>query len=158
MKKIAMIYLDMDGVLADFDRAFIEIYGAKPDDYEKQHGTARFWEAVYQDPNFFSKLPRFVHTPELVRTCAFMADVCILSSPSKVNTPLCMIQKRQWIDRNIYRDFPAIFDGNKHLYAAADRVLIDDTPGKIQAFTQAGGIGHLFTGWDACKEFLEGLR
>lgn len=158
MKKIAAIYLDMDGVLADFDGAFFEDTGYTPDDYEKKYGTAKFWTRVYWNPEFFEDLARFPHTAALVKLAVSIAPTCVLSSPSKVNTPLCMIQKRKWIDAHIGPSFPALFDSNKHSYAGDNIVLIDDTPGKIQAFTQAGGIGHLFTGWEACKEFLEGLK
>lgn len=154
--KIAKIYLDMDGVAADFDKLFFMMTGMSPSDYEAKYGEMRFWEAVYENPNFFSSLPAFPYTGDLVRLCQSIAPTVVLSSPSKVNQPLCMMQKRLWINNepSMGVDFPAIFESHKEKYAAPDRILIDDTPKKIEAWTKAGGIGHLFQSWHDCAHFL----
>ena len=81
-------------------------------------------------------------------------NVIILSSPSKVNTSLCIAQKRKWLDEHIGLDIPAIFEKEKHKYAAPDRLLIDDTESKVDAWRKAGGQAILFKNWDQCKEEL----
>lgn len=146
MSKIKHIYLDMDGVLADFDGGFSYLFGRQPKEYEAEHGSLRFWELIYSRPTFFSELSYYPHALELVRQCVLLAPTSILSSPSKTNQPLCMLQKRAWVDRVLGPNFPALFEGNKARYAAPDRLLIDDTPKKIAEWEAAGGIGYLFDG------------
>jgi hypothetical protein len=156
------ICLDQDGVLADFDQGFKNLYGVHPGDYEAEHGQIRFWEKVYQHPRFFETLPMLEDPWRLIIRCQRYAggkeNVMILSSPSKTNTPLCMIQKRNWIDRNLSYDFPAIFEKDKHKYASPGRVLIDDTQSKIDKWIQAGGEGILYKNYLQCLNELHDIH
>ncbi len=150
------IYVDMDGVLADFDGAAEELLGMKFQDYENQHGPVQAWAMVYENPWFFSQLRRLPHFDDLLKLCAqYTRRVTILSSPSRTNTPLCMIQKRQWIDSNLGHAFPAIFEKRKHIFAAPNMLLIDDTPKQIVRWERAGGIGHLFTTYEKLVAFFK---
>jgi len=65
-------------------------------------------------------------------------------------------QKRTWIDRSktFGYDFPAIFQKDKHLLAGPRRLLIDDTQSKIDKWNEAGGVGHLFTTYENCLNFI----
>jgi len=142
---LTKIYLDMDGVLASFVGGFTELVGMGPSEYENIHGTDRMWERVYETPNFFADLPLMQYTYATVSLCQLNAGaVTILSSPSRVNKPLCMLQKRQWIDEHLGKRFPAIFTSKKHTYAGPDRLLIDDQARNIDAWEEAGGVGIVF--------------
>lgn len=52
-KSYDIIFLDMDGVIADFDTAFKNLTGECPKRFEKAFGQEKFWEAVYSDSCFF---------------------------------------------------------------------------------------------------------
>ena len=61
------IYLDCDGVLADFDRGAQEILGQTPRAFEKRHGLAAFCKRLARAPEFFAnliKLPVLVASVE----------------------------------------------------------------------------------------------
>jgi hypothetical protein len=151
------IFLDMDGVLADFDLSFFQKFGITTTSYEEKYGSVAFWEAIYESPNFFLELPPFVHTQQLFNLCNSIAKTVILSSPSKVNTPLCVLQKRQWVDKWLGHKVSAIFEVNKEKYASPTRLLIDDTQKKMDKWLKAGGIGHLFKNYSECEIYLKSL-
>ena len=43
------VYLDMDGVLADFDQRFEDISGMKPKEFEDKYGTKAFWNLIDEE-------------------------------------------------------------------------------------------------------------
>lgn len=69
----------------------------------------------------------------------------ILTAPL-TSCPTCVYEKQLWVD-TYYKDRYEVFraEKDKHKYAHARSVLIDDTPKKIRAFQEAGGIGILHT-------------
>ena len=153
--KIDKIYLDMDGVIADFDAHFENLYGMVSREYEDKFSTYRFWEKVYETPNFFSTMPVTPWFWTLFELCkSVKVPIVILSSPSRVNTPLCMIEKRKWVDSYLGGTFPAIFEKEKHKYAGEGRLLIDDQKDKCDKWTQAGGIAHQFTTIELFTKFI----
>src|SRR3546814_2087915 len=59
------LYLDCDGVLADFDRGATELLGMPPRAYEKRHGIAAFWRELARHPDFYGTLPLMPDAKEL---------------------------------------------------------------------------------------------
>lgn len=51
------LFLDCDGVLADFDTFAASIFGMHPRDFEDLHGDEKFWKALNSVDNFFEQLP-----------------------------------------------------------------------------------------------------
>lgn len=150
------IFIDMDGVLSDFNKHFKNRHGVLPSEYEAENDSDLFWEAVYEEPRFFETMPIMSNAKKLWNFCQRLAkgNVVILSSPSRVNSQLCVLQKRTWIDRHIGYDTPAIFESNKAKYAGSGRLLIDDTPKKIDAWRKAGGIGCLYKDYDSAIKYI----
>lgn len=69
----------------------------------------------------------------------------ILTAPL-VSNPTCVQEKKLWIDSHFagrYDKFRA--EKNKQNFAHSRSILIDDTPKKVRAFVEAGGIGILHT-------------
>ena len=50
------IYLDCDGVLADFDKGAEQVLGLPPGPFEKRHGLPAFWKKLARAPDFFANL------------------------------------------------------------------------------------------------------
>ena len=52
------LFLDADGVLADFDRGFEGLLGLRPAAYERKYGRGRFWGKLAKAPDFYARLPK----------------------------------------------------------------------------------------------------
>src|SRR3546814_1150491 len=59
------LYLDCDGVLADFDRGATALLGMPPRAYEQRHGIAAFWRELARHPDFYGTLPLMPDAKEL---------------------------------------------------------------------------------------------
>lgn len=146
--KINRIYLDMDGVIADFDSYFQDCYGYYPPDFEEKYGREEFWDKLWQDAKFFEKIPNMPNKRELIYLCIDTCDyLTILSAPSRTNHALCVLQKRNWLDKEpLTFNIPAIFESKKEKYAGPNRLLIDDRKTNIDRWIAKGGIGYLYDG------------
>jgi hypothetical protein len=51
------LYLDCDGVLADFDHGATAVLGLPPRAYEQRHGLGRFWQKIASASDFYFGLP-----------------------------------------------------------------------------------------------------
>ena len=47
------LYLDCDGVLADFDKGATAVLGLSPRAFEQRHGLGKFWQKLAQAPDFY---------------------------------------------------------------------------------------------------------
>ena len=139
------IYLDMDGVLTDFDGRYAELFGERPaeDGQRKQH----FWGNwnTFVDGNHFATLALHRDAHSILQTVKLLnAPVAILSSSGGGYSHNMVIeQKRYWLAQHGI-NFPAYFvPGGKYKarYAEPDAILVDDTEKNIDGFREAGGVG-----------------
>jgi hypothetical protein len=148
------LYLDMDGVICDFDSKFAEILPELPD-------QQRFRHAV-MDHKIFTLLKPMPDAKELLNyvQCLRLIDIQILTSVGTFDEQRgyeAKIQKRAWLDRNNLF-FTANFvrcKPEKANFASSDSILIDDSPGCIDPFVKKGGIGILHTDAKSTIEKLE---
>lgn len=160
------IYLDMDGVLADFVSASITAHGRSDShdsiatwDYPVEQwgiSNADFW-CLCQGRRFWAEISPYSHHLDLLDMCEAYADeVFFLTSPSSTAHADCIAGKSDWIAAWFGADYQSklIPTKHKHLLAASDRVLIDDSTDNIQAWAKAGGVGIGFgqpwNQYDAC--------
>ena len=140
------IYLDMDGVLADFFAEYAKMAGVN--DY-------RSIPPASADPtldkmvgtDFFRKLPKFPTTDALVKLALSYGKVYnICSSPLRGDFKNSEHWKREWIKKNL-RPQPSeiIITGQKERHAVnpdgSPNILIDDRGTNIVAWRSRGGIG-----------------
>jgi 5'(3')-deoxyribonucleotidase len=146
-----MIYLDMDGVIADFFGAIEKKYGVS---HWKsiQDRDIKFAELANTD--FFYTIPLFDVSQKIINhvsEVAFSNEIewGICSSPLRGDTNNSAYWKRRWLEDNNFVP-PLIenmvFTGNKHKYAINQvkrkpNILIDDKPENILRWINAGGIG-----------------
>jgi 5'(3')-deoxyribonucleotidase len=114
MKK--RIYIDMDGVLCNYMKRFIERVQANP---KNKHPQLEF--------DFFRKLEEMPGAIEAFKALAKEYDVWILTRPSYKN-PMCYTEKRLWVEDHLG------FNWCRKLIIAPDKslmigdYLIDDMP------------------------------
>jgi 5'(3')-deoxyribonucleotidase len=154
------LYLDMDGVLADFETGITRI-GHADRGIDDDEG----WAAMAATPNFFLDLPLVPDARKLFNYCYENFDVHILTALPKPhrNMPTAEAEKRKWM-RIHFRDVPVItcYREEKKKYAIADdgwhpNILVDDSPSNVGEFIREGGIGILHTNADDTIAVLKEL-
>lgn len=160
-----MIYLDMDGVIADF-------FGGIEKQFNVNHWKSLQWkEEVFvklRYTDFFNTLDTFDNRSDkivsYVKMAAFSNEIGwgICSSPMRGDHTNSMYWKRVWLERMGFMPEVenCIFTANKHKYAMSEidsrrNILIDDKPSNIDRWEQAGGIGIRFQcNEDDVEEYL----
>ena len=136
------LYLDMDGVLADFNKEYTKLDPQKAD-------RKRFRSAVIDD-KIFLKLEFMPDTQELLNHVSKLhgINIEILTSmgthdPFQANE--ARYQKLQWLsEKNIpYKANFVHSKKEKAQYATPTSILVDDSVGCISPFIAAGGHGIL---------------
>ena len=156
------IYLDMDGVIADFFGGIERRFGAN---HWKSIQDREVAFATLANTDFFYTLDTFNETNSIIKFVKKISkdDWGICSSPLRGDTMNSAYWKRQWLTRWDY--LPPlveniIFTGNKHKYAInplnrKPNILIDDKPENITRWEKAGGIGIRFqANEDDVEEYL----
>ena len=154
------VYLDMDGVLADF-------FGKVEEVYHVDHWKELNMDVVIaeiQNTNFFLKLDEFPTASKLVREVENMTggDWGICSSPLRGDHFNSAYWKRRWLEE---RDFiprewkKLVFTPNKEKYSRASftgepNILVDDKYSNVDKFTNAGGIGIRYQANEDSLEYV----
>jgi beta-phosphoglucomutase-like phosphatase (HAD superfamily) len=94
------LYLDCDGVLADFDRGATKLLDMPPRIYEKRHGIAAFWREIARHPDFYGTLPLMPDAKELFAAVRHLIPVILTGLPRGA---WAAPQKIRWAARH----FPA---------------------------------------------------
>src|SRR6185503_1939306 len=80
---VTRLYLDCDGVLADFDGAFRDLFGASPPEYDARHGTHAFWRDLRaRAPQFYLFLPLLPDARALHDAVAHLEPTILTGVPS----------------------------------------------------------------------------
>src|SRR5687767_10330419 len=75
------LYLDCDGVLADFDRGATAVLGLDPQTFQKRHGQGRFWQKLASAPDFYFSLPLMPDAMELFDAVRNLNPVILTGLP-----------------------------------------------------------------------------
>ncbi|MDC3250436.1 hypothetical protein OAU24_00860 [bacterium] len=150
------IYLDMDGVLVDFDQQFKDLTGMMPREFEAKYGSTGFWEAIDKAGVGFWRGMSWMPGGEALYNRASQFDHELLSSPSR--SELSKIGKRLWRrDKTPNTKLTLSRSYLKKNYAAPNHILIDDREDNIQQWRDAGGIGILYTSANQVNAELDKL-
>jgi|TARA_A100001011_G_scaffold298216_1_gene311131 nicotinic acid mononucleotide adenylyltransferase len=149
-----IVYLDMDGVLADFFGGVEKMYGV---DHWKQLTSDKTKDLKKEvidritGTDFFATLPKFTTADALIDLVKKFTGgkFSINTSPLRGDHENSGKYKKVWISNNIEQPDEIIVTGRKETYAkdkgtGTPNILIDDRPINIQKWQEAGGYGILY--------------
>ena len=148
-KRVKKIYVDMDGVLANFEKRWVDIYGFDPEMTHKHKAQRKQEFQDFVDNKEFAVLEPM---PDMHVLVEYLNDKLahvpkeILSSTAKEDYfDTLSVQKGAWLENHNIDWKPNFVPGKKHKYKYAQPgfVLIDDDRKNIEDWNAAGGIGIL---------------
>jgi hypothetical protein len=146
---VARLFLDMDGVLTDFDRQFEQWFGAKTRVwlYKTDPGVRALIDKHLTDApeEFWATMPWVPGAREFWTEMVPRSPV-ILSSPHFAKA--CMAGKTAWVRINLGPSVPLILDSAKGAHGRPDDLLVDDTPANSQGWK---GRFVLHRNWDETR-------
>ena len=148
------VYLDMDGVLADFFGGVEKLYGVEHWKQLTNDKTKDLKKEVIDritGTDFFATLPKFQTADALIDMVKQFTGgtFSINTSPLRGDHENSGKYKKVWISNNIEKPAEIIVTGRKETYAkdkgtGTPNILIDDRPVNIQKWQSAGGYGILY--------------
>lgn len=137
------VFVDLDGVLADFDTGYRLI--SDKEDYSKESDSVD-WKLVEKHGSFFRDLPPMPDFDELWNQVVLFDPIILTGVPHSV--PGAPDHKREWVDKYMGKDQPMIAcksrDKSLHMKNKGD-ILIDDWEKYKHLWIERGGrwITHL---------------
>jgi nicotinic acid mononucleotide adenylyltransferase len=148
------VYLDMDGVLADFFGGVEKMYGVEHWKQLTNDKTKDLKKEVIDritGSDFFATLPKFSTADGLIDMVKKFTggNFSINTSPLRGDHENSAKYKKVWISNNIEQPDEIVVTGRKETYAkdkgtGTPNILIDDRPVNIQRWQAAGGYGILY--------------
>ncbi len=149
-----IVYLDMDGVLADFFGGVEFLYGVEHWKQLTNDKTKDLKKEVIDritGTDFFAVLPKFPTADALIDMVKKFTggNFSINTSPLRGDHENSAKYKKLWIQNNIEQPDEIVVTGRKETYAknkgtGTPNILIDDRPINIQKWQAAGGYGILY--------------
>ena len=148
--KISCIYLDMDGVIADFYKRYFELYKLAPRDAEKKKEFNKYFDEFIATGQFatLDLMDGAMDGIEFLRKAPVPTEI-LSSTANEARYDAVSKQKMVWLHTHGITFKPNFVPGKRHKYkyAAPDKIIIDDTPSVIEDWRNAGGIGILHKDW-----------
>ena len=146
------LYLDMDGVVADFDAKVSEILGYTREPYSRYPDED--WRKILNYPRFYRDLPLCKDAKHLVTSVLHIAhqkemDVKFLSAlPQNNDFPWAPYDKVLWA-QNYFPMIPVWigpYSRDKQIRSKPGDILIDDRQSNIDEWNGRGGFAILHRG------------
>lgn len=146
--KFPKIFVDLDGVLADFDGGYPRLFGKN----HKELTDEEMWCDIIAHGSFFEQLDPLPMSLNFIDVLVdiLALDTIILTACPKDDYTNAAISKRKWVRSIIDHDLlvlPMLGGVNKALFMhAPGDILVDDFEANIEAWEKAGGTGILHKG------------
>ena len=139
------IFLDLDGVFADFNKKFQDLSGTTPEKFLETRKKGHFWGIIHQCEDFFETLELMNGSDKLWSATRDYSPIFLTGAPSKKTF---QEQKVRWVAKHFGHEHQVIVlpKKEKAKYASPRSILIDDTPANISDWSLAGGLPVHHTG------------
>ena len=147
------LYLDLDGVMADFDAHFPVVFGLD----HRSLADDDMWAQINSHKSYFRDMPMCPGALNFWREVESLNPIILTACP-KSNYQHVAIQKREWCREHLSADvtvLPVMGGRNKWLFMhKPGDILIDDYEKNIKPWNAAGGVGILHTGFEETRAQL----
>jgi hypothetical protein len=132
------LFLDADGVLADFDAGAKRLFGTSPAEFQARHGSREFWKRIAGANDFYGSLPEMPDARLLFDAVKHLQPTILTGLPlGSWAAP----QKVAWAAEH----FPGVpiitcMARDKHKHMHSGDVLVDDRENHRAAYEDAGVI------------------
>lgn len=130
------LFLDCDGVLADFDAGVEKLLGMSARDFERRHSRGAFWGRLAKAPDFYARLPLMSDANALFEAVKHLHPTILTGLPlGKWAAP----QKVAWAEEH-FPGTPVItcMARDKHRFMDPGDVLVDDHENHRAAYEAHG--------------------
>jgi deoxypyrimidine-specific 5' nucleotidase type C protein (NT5C) len=130
------LFLDCDGVLADFDAGARRLLGLSPKEFIARNGRGTFWKRLAAAKNFYGSLPEMSDARCLFDAVKHLEPTILTGLP--VGT-WAAPQKVQWAAEHFPRvPIVTCMAADKHKHMHPGDVLVDDREKHRAAYEAAG--------------------
>ena len=135
---MSQLFLDCDGVLADFETGATEVLGMSPAAFENRYGIREFWRRIARARDFYARLPLMSDARLLFEAVQHLKPIILTGLPlGNWAAP----QKVRWADQH----FPGThiitcMARDKYRHMTGKDVLVDDRANHRGKWEDAGGI------------------
>jgi hypothetical protein len=132
------LFLDLDGVFADFDAGVEKLFGKPVDAVDRRE----MWSRIHRSRGFWAKLAKIPGSDALWEFVAKYDPVFLTGILKSDRT--CEPSKIDWVRRHFGTDrIICCMSRDKPKYGKPGDVLVDDRPAMIHAWEAMGGVGVL---------------
>ena len=136
---MVQIFLDCDGVLANFDKVAEKIFGMPGQEFEDRYGSKAFWNKIRDYDNFFRNLPLMDDAMRLFSAVQHLNPIILTGAPHGTWAPP---QKLEWASHHFPTSKMIVCqsrDKYLHMKHPGD-ILVDDFLKHSQVWIDNGGI------------------
>lgn len=147
---MTILYLDMDGVVADFNRYASEILNKQQIVHDRWDDED--WNILKENPRLYRNLKKTKEADTIVEFCKTYCEknkyqLLFLTAVPKANDiAWAFYDKVLWAQEH-YPGIPVMFgpySKDKHTHCVPGDILIDDRHSNIYEWNNVGGIGLLY--------------
>jgi hypothetical protein len=150
---MSQLFLDLDGVLADFDAHYVALFGYKlPRHICDPPGM---WDKIRSRPEFYAELPPMPDAVTLWNAVEHLNPIILTGVPYD-EVPWAAEQKTYWVEKYFGRSTQIICckSSEKRLHGKPGDILVDDWDRYRHLWLEMGGIFILHTSAEASIKAL----
>lgn len=144
--KIEKIFVDMDGVIANFDKGYMREFGISPKETRNRKEFNGYFDKFIDNKGFQNLEPMsdMKILIDFLNTLPISKEILSSTAREEYYDELSS-QKSFWLDVQGINYKANFVPGKKHKYkwATPNSIIIDDTESVIDDWVNAGGIGIL---------------